>query len=637
MRTATLILLVLLPTAFASALLVPSTRPVEPKPLDVLRLRQQLARSLAAEGEKLLAAGDAAAAARKFREAAGLALETPTTKKDVRDAKRQALIEKHARELLVKARAMRKAGKMLGAYRHAVQVLYITPFDEPARKLAVETQLAALAEWKAAWAKLLAGRRLQIPVGEIPNKDTLELSPADRAVWKRLRLVVPEISFKSTKFEDVIKFLRNATKANIHVKWGALEEMGVMRDTPVSTKFKKITLHTALRIILDDVSGSAGRDDRLNFVVRDGVLRISTNDDLDKGTYIVVYDIDDLLRSVGPPELPAMPGYDIDGGPGYLLIDCISWRIVVKDIADLLWKTVDPECWIGGSPASATMKFINGKLVIGQIARNHRQIRGILRLLRWINQPAPSAARSRPAESAASKTARVLGEKLGTVLPKIKFDNSKFADVIQFFRDATACSIYVRWRALEEVGIMKDTPVRMRLGKVSLRTALKILLDDVSGSAGREDRLAFVQRSGVLLISTRADLDKDTFAVLYDVRDLLVDIVGKEVVQQESLLGLNGCNDGGLVDDGDDDDDDDDDWTDDDAQVNADKWPQAENEMIDLLQKTVDPESWVEGSPTSGSVRFILGVLVINQTSKNHEQIAKLLAMLRKKTAAKLR
>ena len=227
---------------------------------------------------------------------------------------------------------------------------------------------------------------------------------------------------------------------------------------------------------------------------------------------------------------------------------------------------------------------------------------------------------------------RQLRKRLQMTVPQLAFSGTKLEDVIQFLRDVTKASIHVKWRALEGVGVMKDTPIDTKLKEVTLETALRILLDDVSGDAGKEDRLSYVLKDGVLAISTNADLNKETYVISYDIRDLLLPTERPQIKREMGLSNTSGDDDDDDDDDDDlfdddDDDDDDDDGTSSDS--SAEEIAKIAADISDLLQKTVDPESWVEGSPTSGSVKFISGILIINQTSKNHEQIRKIFRSLR--------
>ena len=66
----------------------------------------------------------------------------------------------------------------------------------------------------------------------------------------------------------------------------------------------------------------------------------------------------------------------------------------------------------------------------------------------WIN-PAPAAVSGKHA--------------LETQLPSVNLTNVSVSDAIDFLRDVSGANIHVNWRALEEVGVGKDTQVNVRL------------------------------------------------------------------------------------------------------------------------------------------------------------------------------
>jgi Ca-activated chloride channel family protein len=104
--------------------------------------------------------------------------------------------------------------------------------------------------------------------------------PANRWLRKRLQQTVPQLSFDKTRFALVIHFFREVIRAPIDVRWQTIKAARVTRDTPVNVKLEQVSLETALRILLDDVSGYATNDDRLSYVLKDGRLILSTYADL---------------------------------------------------------------------------------------------------------------------------------------------------------------------------------------------------------------------------------------------------------------------------------------------------------------------------------------------------------------------
>src|SRR4051794_10690219 len=55
---------------------------------------------------------------------------------------------------------------------------------------------------------------------------------------------------------------------------------------------------------------------------------------------------------------------------------------------------------------------------------------------------------------------------LGRKLPDIKFSQVTLEDAIDFLRDVSGTNLHVNWRALEGVGITRQSPVTMQLNDV---------------------------------------------------------------------------------------------------------------------------------------------------------------------------
>ena len=134
-----------------------------------------------------------------------------------------------------------------------------------------------------------AGKIWDVDAIELPVM-TIAASPADRAARTKLRQVHRKIEFSGVPFEQVVEFIRDASSASIHVRWAALEAVGVNKDTPVNVKLADVTMQKALRTVLDDVGGI----NPLGYVVDDGVIVVTTAEDLDRRMVTRVYDVRDL-------------------------------------------------------------------------------------------------------------------------------------------------------------------------------------------------------------------------------------------------------------------------------------------------------------------------------------------------------
>jgi hypothetical protein len=134
-----------------------------------------------------------------------------------------------------------------------------------------------------------AGRIWAVDSGNLPG--VLPDSPANRAV--RMQAPHRKFEFRGVPLEQVIEFMRELAGSSIHVKWAALEAAGVNKDTPVNVRLVEVPAAKALQVILEDVGGV----NRLEYVVEDGVIVISTRDDLSRRTVTRVYDVRDLVKA----------------------------------------------------------------------------------------------------------------------------------------------------------------------------------------------------------------------------------------------------------------------------------------------------------------------------------------------------
>src|SRR4051812_768210 len=140
-----------------------------------------------------------------------------------------------------------------------------------------------------------------------------------------LRRPVGEFRSDGERLDEVIDRLRSSSKANIFVNWKALQAAGVMRDLPVTFRTPGPTLADALDQLLTELSGTGGP--RLGYEMEDedsgdqGVVTISTGDDLLKQVVTRVYDIRHLIRGADSRrEAVAAVIRTVEG------VDPLSWR-----------------------------------------------------------------------------------------------------------------------------------------------------------------------------------------------------------------------------------------------------------------------------------------------------------------------
>ena len=119
-------------------------------------------------------------------------------------------------------------------------------------------------------------------------------------------------------------------------------------------------------------------------------------------------------------------------------------------------------------------------------------------------------------------------------LDAVNFEQVPLAEAIQALREKTGQNIFVNWRALEEAGVKRETPVTARLRDVKLGPALQSILADAGG--GHVELGATID-DGVITISTADDLRKNVATRVYDIRDLLVVVPDFEKGLRDSSTG----------------------------------------------------------------------------------------------------
>jgi hypothetical protein len=81
-------------------------------------------------------------------------------------------------------------------------------------------------------------------------------------------------------------------------------------------------------------------------------------------------------------------------------------------------------------------------------------------------------------------------------------------------------NLTINWKALEEAGITRDTPVTLRLRSISMRKALQMILSEAGGA----DKLTYDIDDGVVEITTRELADQHMYTKVYPIEDLLMEI-----------------------------------------------------------------------------------------------------------------
>lgn len=263
----------------------------------------------------------------------------------------------------------------------------------------------------------------------------------------------------------------------------------------------------------------------------------------------------------------------------------------------------------------------------------------------WLEIRSKRLATEEAGESPEDREVRKLLKQVG---PELRFDNTEFSEVIDKLRALTGLNIVPNWSALEASAIEKDAEVTLHLTTgVSWEKALNLILDEVG--AGEVD-LAFEVDGGVISISTKDDLSRRTIVRVYNVQDLLISVPtfrGRQInlqnigQNQGQLGGLGGGRflqggggaggagggqgGGGLFQG---------DGGGDEEEFGQDEDPLEP--IIDLIQETIDPESWREAGGNVGAISSHQQQLIVTQTATAHSELRDLLSQLRQARALQI-
>ena len=232
----------------------------------------------------------------------------------------------------------------------------------------------------------------------------------DRQVQAQLDRQIPEVKFDGTGLVDAIEYLRDVNGANIFVNWKSLETAGIDKNTAVTINLKNVRLAKALNLILDSVGGGTTK---LGYTIDDGVITVSTADDLSKNTLTRVYDIRDLIINI--PDFVDAPDFSLNstsnnqnqnpqggggiggagnnnggGGGGQGLFNDTSNKEklgpgraeLVEEITKLITDTVAPDSWRDSGGTVGSIRELQGQLIVTQTPENQKQLVNLLEQLR---------------------------------------------------------------------------------------------------------------------------------------------------------------------------------------------------------------------------------------------------------------
>jgi type II secretory pathway component GspD/PulD (secretin)/tetratricopeptide (TPR) repeat protein len=212
----------------------------------------------------------------------------------------------------------------------------------------------------------------------------------------------------------------------------------------------------------------------------------------------------------------------------------------------------------------------------------------------------------------------------------VEFTDTPLASALAFLQTVSGLNVDVNWEALQAAGVDRDTPLNMRISKASVRA----VLDRVLERAGMDstDPPAWGVQDGIVVVATKSIINRNKTLVIYDIRDLLVEVPDYANVPEfdlQSVLQSTGQGGGssqspfretGQAND----------------RSNRRSLEDRTNELINIITTNVDPQGWQENGGDVGYIQQLQGNLIITQTPANHREIHGLLRKLRETRAMQI-
>ncbi len=468
------------------------------------------------------------------------------------------------------------------------------------------------------------GKAGESPVASQPRKpaeivdrtakgmETFEASNPDLAAEKKVREVLlknTDIAFQDTPLTDVLLFLEDRTHLKFHLETEALIEEGIAPDTSVTLSMTDKPTATALEFLLRPI--------QLAWYIDAGQVVVTTVAKEKEFFVSCTYPVGKLLPGVRqaverlksePLLIPAgagQGGFGGSSGGGFFQINGTSLLAgtlpaifgqfggggtapaansppaqqaqiaaatynEASHFQDLLSESLG-HVWMNRHGEGGTCELLHNVLVVRHTLRAHADVEALLRTVEAaFLKPLTEPAEIRPAGYSLAADANVRRQ-LARPLD-VDFTDTPLTDVAEWLSDRLEVQVWLDREAFTEEGIPTDMPVTLQFPAISGDVLLSRLL--------KPRQMAYVIEHGLLVFTTASKEKERLVTKVYDVRDLLA----RGLHPNDPIRGL----------------------------------------------ETTTSGPWQTRDGEGGTITlFADTLLVIRQTSHNHDEVAKFLTSLR--------
>lgn len=207
-------------------------------------------------------------------------------------------------------------------------------------------------------------------------------------------------------------------------------------------------------------------------------------------------------------------------------------------------------------------------------------------------------------------------------IEEINFDEAPLDEVMSWIGEVTKLNVMVKWQILEDLGIERDKPISIHAKNLRLSQILWMIMSEAGGS---DVKLAYRASGNLLVLSTAEDLGSEMIVRVYDVSDLLVRIprfrsapnIDIQQVGQNTGGGVGGGTTNIFSGSSSGTNDDDDDQR---GGQGNDVDEETMQKLIDLIQTTIEPDTWaVNGG--EGTIQSFGRQLIVRNNILVHQLI----------------
>jgi len=370
------------------------------------------------------------------------------------------------------------------------------------------------------------------------------------------------LQFLEQPLGDIAQFLEDRHQIEVQLDTLALDTAGVTADTPLTIDVEGITLRSALDLMLRSIDAS--------WCIRGGVLLVTTQEAVENELVTEVYDVQRFL---------------------YVMDKNGQRKRFTEPLLDAVMSHVAPTTWtdVGGVGA---IDVLGESAVVSQTWDIQREVGQTFAAMEMALAQYQQGRFDAPIDVGVPTTG--MTPRIREALQEsasLHFQEQPLGDVVGELEDRYKIEIQLDMQALDTAGVTTDTPVTIDVEKVSLRSALALVLDALE--------LTYTIRDEVLLITTDEEVEMMLVTRLYPIKDLVA-------AERHATAGVRDANSGPR------------------------KYGAAVDRILDVVTFTIEPTTWVEVGGT-GSIGYMpqFQGMVVSQTLDVHSEIEELLAMLR--------